>query len=111
MSDDIELADEDGVFIIRPGPHVEALTPEDPHAAPGSQAHENFEDVVTTMAYMMYAMERMDWRTEFLALLRDPDEFENFFGKYRKADEGQPGPNLTLIQGGADTDADKNKDT
>ena len=110
MDDKMDIAPADGVFIVRPGPRIEALVPEDSGAAEGSQEALDFEDVVTSMAFLMYAMERMDWREEFLGIIQDPDTFHEVFGTTDPPED--TGPKLTLIHGGGDDPgADKNKES
>lgn len=110
MADELNIADIDGVFIVRPGPLIEALIPEDTDAPVGSQEYDDFEDVVTTMGFLMYCMERMDWRDEFLSTIQDPDAFNELFGSGDTPPA--PRPKLTLIHGGAEgPGADKNKES
>ena len=108
MSDDKEMVmnldPSEGCILVR-DQRLELLVP-DPEQCNTPEAQEEAYFVTTTMTYLMYCMERDDWRTEFV---EEMDEAGLDPGINYTAADSWATPELEVIVGRGEATADNSK--
>jgi hypothetical protein len=109
MSDDKEMVmnldPSEGCILVR-DKRLELLVPDPEQCSTPEQVEEAYF-VTTTMTYLMYCMEREDWRTEFADEMDDAGLDPGI--NYAAADEWETTPELEVLSGSGETAADNSK--
>ena len=112
MSDDNEemllhMGPSEGCIIVREK-RLECMVPDPAQCETPEEADEAYY-VTTTMTYLMYCMERDDWRVEFTEEMTDAGLDPGINYAAQPEVQWDPSPELEVLEGSGESTADSSK--